>query len=243
MLYSSVAEMAEFLKLQFHQGPAGGKQVLGSSALREMTAPQFILNNDDLVPPDLFWKRGSGIGWQTLTAKGLQFNHKRGGLNGFNTDIIFNPRHKLGVAVFANTECDPFDIGFAPLLRLEPVFKRLEDATRAETAKASVATLRKYEGTYRLKKTDTETTAPFSEVLFVMMDTKLSMRLRQVTSAPNFRKIYLEDDVTVEPAGKHAFRIGSDSFENEPVYFVEGAKGQIVGVRWRTYLFEKANPR
>src|SRR5262245_61794005 len=83
----------------------------------------------------------------------------------------------------------------------------------------------------------------FSEVLFVMMDTKLSMRLRKVTSAPNFRKIYLEDDVTVEPTGKNAFRIGSDSFENEPVYFVEGAKGEIVGVRWRTYLFEKANPR
>src|SRR5262245_51760467 len=187
MLYYSVADMAEFLKLQFRQGPAGGKQVLGSSALREMTAPQFVLNNDDVVPPDLFWKRGSGIGWQTLTAKALQFNHKRGGLNGFNADIIFNPRHKLGVAVFANTECDPFDIGFAPLLRLEPVFKRLEDAARAETAKASVATLRRYEGTYRLKKSDTETPPPFAEVLFVMMDTKLSMRLRKVTSSPNFR--------------------------------------------------------
>src|SRR5262245_3300901 len=243
MLYSSVADMAEFLKLQFRQGPAGGKQVLGSSALREMTAPQFILNNDDLVPPRPFWKRGSGIGWQTLTAKGLQFNHKRGGLNGFNTDIIFNPRHKLGVAVFTNAECDPFDIGFAPLLRLEPVFKRLDDEARAETATASVKTLRKYEGTYRLKKSDTEIPPPFSEVLFVMMDTKLSMRLRKVTSSPNFRKIYLEDDVTVEPTGKDAFRIGSDSFENEPVYFVEGAKGEIVGVRWRTYLFEKANPR
>jgi CubicO group peptidase (beta-lactamase class C family) len=243
MLYSSVADMAEFLKLQFRQGPAGGKQVLGSSALREMTAPQFILNNDDLVPPDLFWKRGSGIGWQTLTAKALQFNHKRGGLNGFNTDIIFNPRHKLGVAVFTNTECDPFDIGFAPLLRLEPVFKRLEDEARAETAKASVKTLRKYEGTYRLKKSDPETPPPFGEVLFVMMETKLSMRLRNVTSAPNFRPLYLGDDVTLETTGKNAFRIGSDSFENEPVYFVEGAKGEIVGVRWRTYFFERANPR
>jgi hypothetical protein len=64
-----------------------------------------------------------------------------------------------------------------------------------------------------------------------MMDTKLSMRLRKVTSPPNFRKIYLEDDVTVDPMGKNAFRIGSDSFENEPVYFVEGAMGEIVGVR------------
>ena len=241
MLYSSVEDMAEFLKLQFREGPAGGKQILGSSALREMTAPLFILNNDE-VAPDLFWKRGSGIGWQTLTVKALQFNHKRGGLNGFSTDIIFNPRYKLGVAIFTNTECDPFDIGFAPLLRLEPVFKRLEDEARAETAKASVATLRRYEGTYRLKKSDTETPPPFSEVLFVMMDTKLSMRLRKVTSAPNFRPIYLEDDVTVEPTGKDAFRIGSDSFENDPVYFVQGAKDEIVGVRWRTYLFEKVNP-
>jgi hypothetical protein len=242
MLYSSVEDMAEFLKLQFREGPAGGKQVLGGSALREMTAPQFILNNDDLAPPDLFWKRGSGIGWQTLTAKALQFNHKRGGLNGFNTDIIFNPRHKLGVAVFTNTECDPFDIGFAPLLRLEPVFKRLEDEARAETAKASVATLRRYEGTYRLKESDIETPPPFSEVLFVMMDTKLSMRLRKVSSSPNFRPIYLEDDVTVDPTGKNAFRIGSDSFEYDPVYFIEGAEGGIVGVRWRAYLFEKINP-
>src|SRR5262249_46530812 len=155
---------------------------------------------------------------------------------GFNTDIIFNPRHKLGVAIFTNTECDPFDIGFAPLLRLQPVFKRLEDEARAETAKAPVETLRKYEGTYQLKKSDTETPPPFSEVLFVMMDTKLSMRLRKVTSSPNLR-IYLEDDVTVEPTGKNKFRIGSDTFEDEPVYFVEDAKGEIVGVRWRAYLF------
>jgi hypothetical protein len=34
----------------------------------------------------------------------------------------------------------------------------------------------------------------------------------------------------------------SDTFEWDLLHFVEGADGEIVGFRWRTYVFEKTNP-
>src|SRR5262245_63575508 len=78
MLYSSVEDIAEILKLQFRQGPAGGKQILGSSALKEMMAPLFVANDESTVP-ERFWHQGLGLGWRILAEEGLQFNLQRGG--------------------------------------------------------------------------------------------------------------------------------------------------------------------
>ena len=164
MLYSSVEDIAEILKLQFREGPAGGKQVLGSSALREMTAPVFVTNDDD-SGPDRFWRYGNGLSWHMQTDKGLQFNQKRGGTNGFSTVMIFNSRHKLGAAVFTNIECNPLDIALNPLLELAPVFQRLEEEAREQAVKDSVPGLRKYVGTYRLKD-DGGRRPPCDEVVF-----------------------------------------------------------------------------
>jgi CubicO group peptidase (beta-lactamase class C family) len=251
MLYSSVEDIAEILKLQFRQGPAGGRQILGSSALREMTAPLFVANDDD--DPEWFWRYGNGISWHMETEKGLQFNQKRGGTNGFSTVMVFNSRHKLGAAVFTNIECNPLDIAITPLVELAPVFKRLEDESRAEAVKASVPALRKYVGTYRLTG-NAEDRPPFDEVFFRvaswqssgplglaggMSGTNLNMRIPKLES-PEF-KVYQGDDVFLERwRDDHTFRIMSDTFEFDLLHFVEGDNGRIVGFRWRTYDFEKA---
>jgi CubicO group peptidase (beta-lactamase class C family) len=252
MLYSSVEDMAELLKLQFREGPAGGRQILGSSALREMTAPLFVAN-DDACDPERFWRQGNGLGWHMLTEKGLQLNQKRGGTNGFSTVIAFNSRHKLGAAVFTNVECNPLDIALMPLHELAPVFRRLEDQSHAETVKASAPALRKYVGTYRLKSGADR--PPCDEVVFVLAKWEanaplhtasgatssginLNMRI-QKPGSPDFR-IYRGNDVFLERWKEQTFRIMSDTFEHDFLHFVEGENGAIVGFRWRTYYFEKA---
>jgi hypothetical protein len=57
--------------------------------------------------------------------------------------------------------------------------------------------------------------------------------------SPDFR-IYRGDDVLLEHWREQTFRIMSDTFEHDFLHFVEGANGEIVGFRWRTYYFEKA---
>src|SRR5207247_1247657 len=50
----------------FREGPAGGKQVLGSYSLREMTIPVAVstdLRKDAEGKPLELWRVGSGIGW------------------------------------------------------------------------------------------------------------------------------------------------------------------------------------
>jgi CubicO group peptidase (beta-lactamase class C family) len=254
MLYSSVEDIAEILKLQFRQGPAGGTQILGSSSLREMTAPMFIVNNDD-ADPERFWRYGNGLSWHMQTDKGLQFNQKRGGTNGFSTVIVFNSRHKLGAAVFTNIEFNPLDIAINALVELAPVFKRLEEESRVQAVKDSVPALRKYVGTYRLKD-DGGSRPPCDEVVFAVAGwkssgplgldgstsgTNLNMRIPKLAS-PEFR-VYQGNDVFLERWGDdHTFRIMSDTFEFDLLHFVEGDDRKITGFRWRTYLFEKAKP-
>lgn len=257
MLYSSVEDIAEILKLQFREGPAGGRQILGSSALREMTAPLFVADQED--DPERFWQYGNGLSWHLQTDKGLQFVQKRGGTNGFSTVMIFHSRHKLGAAVFTNIECNPLDIALRPLVELAPVFKRLEDESRTRAAKASVPGLRKYAGTYRLKN-DGGSTPPGDEVIFAVAGWRasgpfgvldpgatsginLNMRIPKLGS-PEFRiSQEVQDGVFLERWGEHSFRIMSDTFEFDFLHFVEGDHGEITGFRWRTYSFEKAKPQ
>ena len=58
-----------------------------------MTAPLFVANNHE-DDPERFWGYGNGLSWHMQTEKGLQFNQKRGGTNGFSTVMIFNSRYR-----------------------------------------------------------------------------------------------------------------------------------------------------
>jgi CubicO group peptidase (beta-lactamase class C family) len=231
MLYASATDLAEVLKLHCREGPVGGKQVLGSSALREMTAPVFVSDDD----PVRFWRYGSGIGWQIVTTSGFQFNHKSGGTIGFSAEIIFNPHHKLGIVICTNTECSPFMTALMPLLRLAPLVKRQNEEKQAEAARAAVAVLRKYAGTYRLRS-GTDPKPPFEQIVLGVTDTRLRMSIPKVTMPDVFITM---NEVTVQPAGRNAFRILSDTFEHDFLYFEENEKGEIACLRWRTYIFEK----
>jgi hypothetical protein len=75
-----------------------------------------------------------------------------------------------------------------------------------------------------------------------MSGTNLNMRIPELR--PGEFRVYQGNDVFLERWGDdHTFRIMSDTFEFDLLHFVEGNNGEIAGFRWRTYVFERANPK
>jgi CubicO group peptidase (beta-lactamase class C family) len=120
-LYSTALDMAQFIKLQFRDGPAGGDQILSGSTLQEMRQ-QVISAAPALV--------GIGIGWE-IYVPGTNVNPiigKDGADEGFQAQMMFVPGANVGVFVVANTAStsDPtvpqlmFETAEAILLRLVP---------------------------------------------------------------------------------------------------------------------------
>jgi CubicO group peptidase (beta-lactamase class C family) len=231
MLYSSVEGMAEFLKLQFREGPAGGKQVLGGSSLREMTAPIYVSNRDPLR----FWRNGSGIGWQLVAADGEQYSHKSGGTSGFSCEVIVNPRLKLGIAVFTNTECGPFYTALAALRKLvRPVKARLAQQ-EAEAAKAALPGLKKYVGSYALVAPVEGEPSPFKALRVELADDGLRVTASEVSPDVQVNV----NKVALRAFGKDRFRMLSDTFEDEYITFDIDGRGDVVRAHWRQYTFER----
>ena len=116
MLYSSVDDMTRFMSLFFREGRAGGKQVLGSYSLREMTIPVAVstdLRKDAEGKPLELWRVGSGIGWTLGVWHGEQIDYKPGGTRGFSCAVMINYPRKLGMVVLMNTEGPPVAFGGA----------------------------------------------------------------------------------------------------------------------------------
>ena len=82
----------------FREGPAGGKQVLGSYSLGEMTIPVAVstdLRKDAEGKTLELWRVGSGIGWTLVVTSGEQLDYKPGGTRGFTSIVIINYLRKL----------------------------------------------------------------------------------------------------------------------------------------------------
>lgn len=90
MLYSSVDDLANFLSLFFREGPSGGKQVLGSSSLREMLIPVAVstdIRRNAQGKPLSLWDTGSTIGFSVGPFNGEQIDYKDGGTAGFSSIV------------------------------------------------------------------------------------------------------------------------------------------------------------
>ena len=116
-LYSTVADLAKWLALQFRTGASeqGGRQVLSGRSLQEMRRPQFL---------EPGWTAGYCLPWiASRPANHVLFGHT-GYLFGFRADVAFNPESHLGVAVLTNTT------------NLPPIRQRVfESALAAEEAR------------------------------------------------------------------------------------------------------------
>ncbi|HKJ92385.1 MAG TPA: serine hydrolase [Longimicrobiales bacterium] len=101
---SSVADMAQWLRLQLGSGVYDGHRLLSDSVIRDMRAPQTIIPMDSadhaLFPSVLF--EAYGLGWDLTDYRGVKLIHHGGALDGMRTQVALVPDRHLGVVVITN---------------------------------------------------------------------------------------------------------------------------------------------
>ncbi len=95
-LYTSVLDLAQFLKVLFHRGRAGKNQILKPETLEQMWTPQF-------VPAGR--KSGFGLGFFVSEFEGHRRIAHDGVLYGFATQLSALPDDKLGVVAVTTRDC------------------------------------------------------------------------------------------------------------------------------------------
>src|SRR5215207_726529 len=237
MLYSSVDDMTRFMSLFFREGPAGGKQVLGSYSLREMTIPVAVstdLTRDAEGKPLSLWQVGSGIGWTLGLWYGEQIDYKPGGTKGFSCVVIINYPRKLGMVVLMNTEGQPVAFGAPALRKLTPVVVKSLERSQAEALKAALPSWQKYTGRYVLTDPDAIRTVTFSEFDVSIMNQKLVLTVPEIRAGS---VVYMKA-ISLEAFGDNVFRVGGGSFYGNFITFESGNDG-IIALKWRNYTFNR----
>ncbi|HEX8651504.1 MAG TPA: serine hydrolase [Pyrinomonadaceae bacterium] len=105
-LNSSVADMAQWIRLQLGRGKYEGKQLFSAKAAREMWSPQTIIpiseQSEKFNPTRHF--NTYGLGWFLSDYHGRKVASHGGGLDGMISQVGMMPEENLGVVVLTNSE-------------------------------------------------------------------------------------------------------------------------------------------
>ena len=93
-LYSTVADMARYLRLLLNGGSVGGAQIVRRELLDEM---------DTLPNPMEGQRTGYTVGLERSTAGDAFYLHQEGGGFGFQSQVLVFPQHGFAVAVLARS--------------------------------------------------------------------------------------------------------------------------------------------
>lgn len=95
-MYSTVADLGQFMKVLFNRGKNGDKQILKPETLELMWTPQFAQPGQ---------KQGFGIGFAIGDIEGRRSIGHGGAMYGFATQITALPDEKLGVIAVTSVDC------------------------------------------------------------------------------------------------------------------------------------------
>lgn len=117
-MWSCVEDLAKWLSFQFREdgGERKGSQVLAGPTLREMHKARYLGNEE--------WTEAWCISWYAVRRDHVIWVQHSGGLHGFNSNVCFDPKHKVGAIALLN------GIGDAPLLAMD-LATIARDAVRA----------------------------------------------------------------------------------------------------------------
>jgi CubicO group peptidase (beta-lactamase class C family) len=104
---SSVAEMAEWIRLQLGRGKHNGRQVFSAAASREMWSPQMIAGAVSEAAERFNPTRHFnlyGLGWFISDYHGRKVVSHGGGLDGMISQVAMMPEENLGIVVLSNSE-------------------------------------------------------------------------------------------------------------------------------------------
>jgi CubicO group peptidase (beta-lactamase class C family) len=218
-LYSSVEELAHFVSLQFHEGPADKAHILKGSSTREMHAPV-------LINPG--WQSATGIGWRLLHFMDHTVLRHTGGALGFSTAMMVVPALKLGIMALRNTSPDgnlPRNIAGRGLELLIPVIEDLQTRSTYPIINEIPKEWYVYEGNYyRYSKYQQE-------------------KIRKMVRIEHGKLLwYHTDSTTVQsefvPEGEAgSFRMQGGPFHRERALFVTDEHGQVQHVKMGNRIF------
>jgi hypothetical protein len=117
-VWSCVEDLARWLSFQFREdgGERKGAQVLAGPTLKEMHKARYLGNDE--------WTEAWCISWYAVRRDDVVWVQHSGGLHGFNSNVCFDPKHKIGAIALVNGNCD------APLLAMD-LATIARDAVRA----------------------------------------------------------------------------------------------------------------
>jgi len=92
-LYAPMTDLAQFLKVLFHDGRGPGGQVVQPETLQRMWRPQFTGGNS-----------GFGLGFYVTEYRGFKRIGHTGAVHGYSTEFIALPELKFGLAMCANKD-------------------------------------------------------------------------------------------------------------------------------------------
>jgi CubicO group peptidase (beta-lactamase class C family) len=102
--FSSVYDMAQWLRMHLNGGTYRGMRLLDEATLREIHSPQTVMRSDTvaqrLFPSTHF--RAYGLGWNLQDYHGRKLVHHSGSLNWTRTQVGMVPEEGIGVVVIAN---------------------------------------------------------------------------------------------------------------------------------------------
>ncbi|MCM3871089.1 MAG: serine hydrolase [Pyrinomonadaceae bacterium] len=104
---SSVADMAQWLRLQLGRGTYEGRKLFSSTASREMWTPHTVVSGiseqgEKFNPTRHF--NLYGLGWSLSDYQGRLIVSHGGGLDGMTSQVALMPEEKLGVVVLTSSE-------------------------------------------------------------------------------------------------------------------------------------------
>jgi CubicO group peptidase (beta-lactamase class C family) len=107
---SSVADLAQWLRLQLADGTYGGRRLLSDSVVEEMHSPQVVIRMNkesrELFPDTHFL--AYGLGWLLRDYHGKQFVGHGGAIDGMRAEIGLIPEAHLGAVVLCNLDGTSF---------------------------------------------------------------------------------------------------------------------------------------
>lgn len=96
--FTTVEDLAIWLKAQVNKGMIGGVQILPQGAFTLAHEPQAAVDETFYR----FVRTGYGLGWMIADFEGEKIIHHFGGFPGYRTHISFLPERRLGVAALVN---------------------------------------------------------------------------------------------------------------------------------------------
>ncbi|MCG6956672.1 MAG: serine hydrolase [Gemmatimonadetes bacterium] len=145
-IWSSVHDMAQWVRMHLNGGTYGGKRLLSDSALAEMYTPQTLIPIDSVTRrmfPDMHL-RAYGLGWDVQDYHGRTLIDHSGSINYTRTQVGMIPSERIGVVVIANLSSSDLQIALMyrildALMGEKPVDWNAEYLTLARRSEARAA--------------------------------------------------------------------------------------------------------